>query len=687
MSKLFRSLSRRLSFSSPSPSSTSPIHSSSNPLTEKVARPDELSPKHNIFEEEVCFEDINQAIDNWEIPKIPQDELYIPDDNKRKSGYIIKTAENNIPLGPNSGEEFHLLTKQSVREHARHYRYLHIGCVQVAVKPLIREGLNASILMCLRDIRHNDFQDSLIGTVETSLGHGPVYFNCFPNKTVSLLDTNILDSLFLNIRIHGLNMKEGSIPAALIYRIQYKVMNTCNSRVLLKTQDRETTLFVTDMTKANVMIPRLIRSEAGTSNDFASARRSFSVTSQSQFSKCSKPVHSEINISGLQNNSNISQAVYQTDDKHSDDDIEIESSIQSPTYSSMQEVIQKIDQLLNCFSTVPETPNSGESTSRIQTRSSKAVNALCHESNDSSSEQSDDSHKSSLKISPILTNSLTKWKGLTKPSAYGYNRVSAPDLALEERELGFVSFNSNVYEWNIDGKTEYNIMSMLQHMTMVGTAYQAAHETSEEAIANVIVFGFSGQLKGWWDNYLSDNQKHSIFSAIKVNDQNEPIIGDDGEPIPDAVNTLIFTIASHFIGDPSLWKDRSAELLSNLRCKTLSDFRWYKDTFLTRVYTREDSQQPFWKEKFLAGLPKSLGDKVRDKIRSLIPDGIIPYDELSYGQLVSFIQKVALKICQDDKIQRQLAREKNQNRIDLGTFCEQFGLPACHPRKSKRPSN
>ncbi|QHO22124.1 uncharacterized protein DS421_12g352480 [Arachis hypogaea] len=355
--------------------------------------------------------------------------------------------------------------------------------------------------------------------------------------------------------------------------------------------------------------------------------------------------------------------------------------------STENEVIQKIDQLLNRFSTVPETPNSGESTSRIQTRSSKAVNALCHESNDSSSEQSDDSHKSSFKISPILTNSLTKWKGLTKPSAYGYNRVSAPDLALEERELGFVSFNSNVYEWNIDGKTEYNIMSMLQHMTMVGTAYQAAHETSEEAIANVIVSGFSGQLKGWWDNYLSDNQKHSIFSAIKVNDQNEPIIGDDGEPIPDAVNTLIFTIASHFIGDPSLWKDRLAELLSNLRCKTLSDFRWYKDTFLTRVYTREDSQQPFWKEKFLAGLPKSLGDKVRDKIRSLIPDGIIPYDELSYGQLVSFIQKVALKICQDDKIQRQLAREKNQNRIDLGTFCEQFGLPACHPRKSKRPSN
>ncbi|QHO01386.1 uncharacterized protein DS421_13g414590 [Arachis hypogaea] len=162
--------------------------------------------------------------------------------------------------------------------------------------------------------------------------------------------------------------------------------------------------------------------------------------------------------------------------------------------SSDSKVMQKINQLLNHLSTVPETPtNSGESTSRIQTRSSKAINALDQDSNESSSDQSDDFGKSTLKVSPIMTNSMTKWKGLTKPSTLSNNRISAPDLAFEERELGLVSFNAiNVYEWNIDGKTKYNIMSMLQHMTMVGTAYQAAHETSEEAIANVIVSGFSG---------------------------------------------------------------------------------------------------------------------------------------------------------------------------------------------------
>ena len=95
-------------------------------------------------------------------------------------------------------------------------------------------GIDVVVLMCLGDIRHNKFEDSLIGTVEKSLGQGLVYFNCYPNKTVSLMDKNIFDSLFLNIHFYGLGMKEGSIPAALIYRIQYKVMNTWASGVLLK---------------------------------------------------------------------------------------------------------------------------------------------------------------------------------------------------------------------------------------------------------------------------------------------------------------------------------------------------------------------------------------------------------------------------------------------------------------------
>jgi hypothetical protein len=60
---------------------------------------------------------------------------------------------------------------------------------------------------------------------------------------------------------------------------------------------------------------------------------------------------------------------------------------------------------------------------------------------------------------------------------------------------------------------------------------------------------------------------------------------------------------------------------------------------------REDSNQNFLKEKFLAGLPILLGEKVRNKIKDTFTTKTIPYDQLTYGELVSFTQKVGLKIC------------------------------------------
>ncbi|KAH1206386.1 putative Polyprotein CP [Glycine max] len=344
------------------------------------------------------------------------------------------------------------------------------------------------------------------------------------------------------------------------------------------------------------------------------------------------------------------------------------------------ELLNKIGSLLKV---IPDTPQTSENTFKMVTRStSKLINVINEDSDQTSDNTTEIGSVSEKNINPINSK---HWK---TPSKLYYQRPTAPDLLLEERgENNFKSFSANnIYEWNIDAQTEYNIMNTLQHMTMVATAYQTSHECSEETIIDILVAGFSGQLKGWWDNYLTNEEKSKIYSAVKTDLNGKFITNDDDKEIPDAVNTLIFTIAQHFIGDPSLWKDRSAELLSNLKCRTLVDFRWYRDTFLTRVYTREDSQQPFWKEKFLAGLSRSLGDKVRDKIRSQSANGDIPYENLSYGQLISYVQKVALKICQDDKIQRQLAKEKAQTKRDLGSFCEQFGLPACPKQKKKQAS-
>ena len=57
---------------------------------------------------------------------------------------------------------------------------LHIGMVQVAIKPLTRKGINTSVLMCLRDARFKNFKDSILSMITASLYDGLVYFNsCF----------------------------------------------------------------------------------------------------------------------------------------------------------------------------------------------------------------------------------------------------------------------------------------------------------------------------------------------------------------------------------------------------------------------------------------------------------------------------------------------------------------------------
>ena len=157
-------------------------------------------------------------------------------------------------------DEYLLLSSESIEKQRENFNYIHIGCVQVALKPLlVEETLNVSGVMCLRDNRHNQFSDSLIGTVQTSLGHGPVYFNYFPNLTLSMEDRNLLEALHLNVLIHGLDMKPGSIPLTLMYRVHYKLMNSMASKCLRPRIPGETTLFLTDQTKTNVIVPRTIR--------------------------------------------------------------------------------------------------------------------------------------------------------------------------------------------------------------------------------------------------------------------------------------------------------------------------------------------------------------------------------------------------------------------------------------------
>ncbi|KAH9679066.1 hypothetical protein KPL71_025962 [Citrus sinensis] len=242
------------------------------------------------------------------------------------------------------------------------------------------------------------------------------------------------------------------------------------------------------------------------------------------------------------------------------------------------------------------------------------------------------------------------------------------DIAIDNRPsaLNQSRFNaSSVYEWNIDGMSEYNILGLLQQMTMAANAYKTQQETFDKAIAEIFIAGFTGQLKGWWDHLLTQQQQLDILNSIQTYEDRTPILDEFNNPIQDAVATLILTISLHFIGDPSHLRDKNAELLHNLRCRKLSEFQSYKTTFFTRIFLRDDANHTTWKEKFLAGLPTLLGEKVRNSIKALY-DNRIPYDELTYGELVSFFNKEGLKICQDLKLQKRLKWELRKSKQELG---------------------
>jgi hypothetical protein len=91
-----------------------------------------------------------------------------------------------------SGCHYGISSDEIDKNIKKNFSFIHFGLVQVVVKPLTRQGLNISILLCLRDGRFKIYKDALLGMVESSLFQGPIYFNCYPNFVVSLTDETVL---------------------------------------------------------------------------------------------------------------------------------------------------------------------------------------------------------------------------------------------------------------------------------------------------------------------------------------------------------------------------------------------------------------------------------------------------------------------------------------------------------------
>ncbi|WJZ92657.1 hypothetical protein VitviT2T_011641 [Vitis vinifera] len=305
----------------------------------------------------------------------------------------------DVPISLEQDDQvIRLLDNRSVEKHKKDgYNFIHFGMIQVAAKPLTRLGLNTAIVMCLRDNRHLEYRDSIIGAVQAGLNDGPVYFQCYPNFTVRLRDADILDSVVLHIKTHGFKIKPGNSPVSIITRFAYKSMNTSvGSGALCTSPKGETTYFHSDMLdKSDFIIPKKIlwkdvdfpenwhfanavpaiaqRSESieqivqypdgGGELVFSKSFRHsssprVSVYEPSRASSSSIPVRTtrveeggsssgnpkNVKLTGVRSYTNVARPFYSEENESTQESQQDESPVMSPTYSQMINTISLSDE-------------------------------------------------------------------------------------------------------------------------------------------------------------------------------------------------------------------------------------------------------------------------------------------------------------------------------------------------------
>jgi hypothetical protein len=98
--------------------------------------------------------------------------------------------------------------------------------------------------------------------------------------------------------------------------------------------------------------------------------------------------------------------------------------------------------------------------------------------------------------------------------------------------------SDKIYEWNIDGLSEQELLNKVNHMSMVVNAYDTNQNLSQSEIVDLLATGFFGTLCSWWDKHLTEETREGIRKAVKNGDDGFPIFNEKiGMGEPDCVNT------------------------------------------------------------------------------------------------------------------------------------------------------
>ena len=81
--------------------------------------------------------------------------------------------------------------------------------------------------------------------------------------------------------------------------------------------------------------------------------------------------------------------------------------------------------------------------------------------------------------------------------------------------------------------------------------------------------------------------------------------------------------------------------------------------FISKVMLQKDCLKPYWKEKFIAGLPPLFAHKVKEELMG--QKDTIDYDNLTFGDIFSTIKKLGINMCNDQKMLKQQLKNSKKS--------------------------
>ncbi|KAG5581604.1 hypothetical protein H5410_052231 [Solanum commersonii] len=194
---------------------------------------------------------------------------------------------------------------------------------------------------------------------------------------------------------------------------------------------------------------------------------------------------------------------------------------------------------------------------------------------------------------------------------YYYSRPTPQDVLIEERDTNQINTSysgTKIYEWNLDGLT-YRQLTILVHRMLMYATICISVRNIDRNICKMIIVGFTGQLRGWWDNYMSIEAKAIVINAISdtkgVDNLGMALVKNRKY----VVYTLFLTILENFNGRFTNQYEAIRSLLNGLRCRHLGEFRWNNDTYLSSVMELPKNGLEHWKAKFIDGLPPLFAER------------------------------------------------------------------------------